>query len=77
MQAIFVFLRNSTINVAYWLFAFQYYKISRYTPYLLKSDTPTDEMVNFDNKINVVFTVLNVTFPFFEAVFVFIYNLCV
>ena len=75
-QAIFVFMRTTTINSAYWLFAFQYYKISRYTPYLLKSDTPPDEMVNFDDKINVVLTVLNVFFPFFVAVTLLIYNLC-
>jgi len=65
------------MNVAYWLFAFQYHKISRYTPYLLKSDSPTDDMVNLDNKINVIFTVLNIAFPFCEALFLLIYNLCI
>ena len=77
IQAIFDCLSTSTINIAYWLFAFQYYKISRYTPYLLKSDSPPVEMINFDNKNNVVFMVLNVCFSFFVAGTLLIYNLCI
>jgi len=34
--SVFVFLRNATFNYATWLFAYQYYTLSRNTPFLLK-----------------------------------------
>jgi hypothetical protein len=36
-----VFLKNATFNYAYWQFAWTYYTISRYTPILLKNETPS------------------------------------
>lgn len=34
--SISAFVRSLMFNLAYWMFAFQYYTISRYTPFLLR-----------------------------------------
>ena len=74
-QAVFVFIRDATFNYAYWLFAWQYYTISRYTPFLLKHESVPTEVKSFDDKINVVLTSLNFVVSLFYSIALLINNL--
>ena len=37
--------RDATFNVAHWMFAFEYYSISRYMPFLLMKTRPSSRMI--------------------------------
>ena len=75
LQSAFFFIRDATFNLAYWLFAWQYFTIARNTPYLLKQQTPPEEMTVFDNKINVVMSVLNIIVPLVAAILLLLVNI--
>lgn len=64
IQAICTFGRDATFNYALWQFAWTYYTISRYTPLMLKQETPSEKTVKFDNKIRLIFSVANILVPF-------------
>jgi len=70
-----VFIRDSTFNYAYWLFAWQYYTISRYTPFLLRHESVPQELKKFDERINRLLTTLNIGASLFYSVALLINNL--
>ena len=49
------------------MFAFQYYNIARFMPYLVRCEDVPHGMRRYDEVLYYVFFVLNVLFPFFEA----------
>lgn len=58
------------------MFAFEYYSISRYMPFLLMKSTPSAGMIRRDELVNKLLMVLNVLAPVANGASVLIYNLC-
>jgi hypothetical protein len=77
IQAVAIFIRNATFNYALWLFAFQYYTLSRYTPFYLKQQNPPEDMTSYDEKVNKLLTYANVIVPLIQAILLFNANLYV
>lgn len=68
--------RDATFNVAHWMFAFEYYSISRYMPFLLMKARPRISMVRCDELIYKLFLILNIFAPIMNGASLLIYNLC-
>lgn len=69
-------VRDATFNVAHWMFAFEYYSISRYMPYLLMKTTPSRQMIRCDELINKILMFFNVLAPIMSGSSLLLYNLC-
>jgi len=69
-------IRDATFNVAHWMFAFEYYIISRYMPYLLMKTRPSSRMIRCDELINKFFMFFNVFAPIMSGASLLLYNLC-
>jgi hypothetical protein len=58
------------------MFAFEYYSISRYMPFLLVKMSPDSGMISFDEKVYKTFFVLNILMPVVNGVSLGEYNFC-
>lgn len=77
VQAITMFLRDSTFNVAHWEFAFKYFKISIEVPQLLKGGTADDSNDKFFKFTYYSLLVLNVLVALLSSVAIALYNFAV
>lgn len=68
-------MRDATFNVAHWLFAFEYYTISRFMPFVVEGQQIPAEMVAKDKMVYVAMLSLNFLIPLAEASTLLIYNL--
>lgn len=69
------FVRDATFNVSHWLFAFEYYTISRFMPFVVEGLQIPSEMVAKDKVVYVAILSLNLLIPLAEATSLLIYNL--
>lgn len=69
-------VRDSAFNVAHWMFAFEYYCISRYMPFIFMKITPDAGMVRCDELVNKVLIFVNVLVPVVNGALLLKYNLC-
>lgn len=69
-------VRDTTFNVSHWMFAFEYYSISRYMPFLLMKLSPDPSMISFDEMLNKLLFTLNVLLPIVNGVSLSAYNFC-
>jgi hypothetical protein len=76
IQSVSSAIRDTCFNVSHWMFAFEYYSISRYMPFLLMKLSPEADMISFDEKIYKVFLVLNILLPVVNGVSLAVFNFC-
>ena len=68
-------VHDASFNVAHWMFAFEYYSISRYMPYLLVKSTPSAGMIRCDERVYKVLMFFNVLAPVANGASLLMYNL--
>lgn len=71
----FEFIRNASFSYAVWQFAYQYYTLSRYTPFYLKQQSPPEEMTRKDDKLDKTLSFLNILIPLIQSVLLLVANL--
>jgi hypothetical protein len=74
LSAISSFILLVCFNLSRWIFAFEYYSISRFMPYVLKGQDLPESELKFDTKFNNTMISINVAIPFFNQVAQFINN---
>ena len=74
LSAISSFILLVCFNLSRWIFAFEYYSISRFMPYVLNDrDLPESEL-KFDRRLNKTMISINLTIPFLNQVAQFCNN---
>ena len=63
MDLIFSVISMSLLNVAMWIFAFNYYNIGKKLPYFLRGKTPPNGLTVCHRRLRTTFIVLNITMP--------------
>lgn len=66
------FIQVACFNVSHWMFAFLYYKISRFMPYVLKGQVFPEKKLKCDESINNVMLFLNIALPLLNYLLVFL-----
>jgi hypothetical protein len=61
-------------NAAHWIFAFEYYSIARFMPFVLKGQDLPESKVKCDRVLNKVMLLLNIALPFLIYMIVFYGN---
>ena len=74
-QSVAEFIRDFCFNTAHWIFAFEYYTISKTMPYVLRGEDIPEKAVSQDAKLYTVFLFLNILAPLLEGIFLFEANL--
>ena len=62
-EALAIILEYVCFYVSHWMFAFQYYKIARQTPFSLEMDYVPERIIKADNTLNKIMICLNINFP--------------
>ena len=74
LQGIAYFISVSLYNLAYWIFAFEYFSIARNIPCALQKEAVPESTVKCDKTVNVVFLSLSIAFPLGYTIFEIILN---
>ena len=74
LEAISIVIKFASFNVAHWIFAFQYYKISRQAPNALNDSNLIQLHENCDSKLNKMMIFLNIIFPLMYGTNTFYWN---
>ena len=75
-QAITYIISDTCFTVSHWMFAFEYYSISRYMPFLLAKCLPDASMVKCDEVTYYIVLVLNIIGPVANGVSLLLFNIC-
>ena len=77
LNLLFFFARTigtTCFNIAMWMFAFEYYSMSRKTPFLLKNFKVPKFIERQDRNLNYVMFSLNIIIPIFFGISRFVYS---
>ena len=74
LSAISSFTLLVCFNISRWIFAFEYYSISRFMPYVLKDEDLPENEQKFDKRLNKIMITINIAIPFLNQVAQFCNN---